>query len=151
MQPRGQRSRGVFRPLIRLIFVDRAGARHHGHHPSGAASHSGRGSELSPCRTGRPRILLSVSLRPLSAGLHRSPRWVLLLGGRVALALLPDLTFHMYSDRPDKPHELAGHGGDRLLRRLALGDQPPIAPVEPMLRLPADLLDLFGEARLALL
>src|SRR5712692_4914069 len=106
MQPRGQRSRSFFRRLISLIFVDRAGARHHGHHPSGAASHSGRGSGLSPCRKGRTRILLSVSPRPLSARLHRSPHWLLLLGGRVALALLPDLTLYMYSNRPDKPHKL---------------------------------------------
>src|SRR5712691_7148406 len=122
MQPKGQRSRSLFRRLISLIFVDRAGARHHGRHPSGAASHTGRGSELSPCRKGRTRILLSVSPRPLSARLHRSPRWLLLLGGRVALALLPDLTFHMYPNGPDKPHKLPGYGRDRLLWRLALGD-----------------------------
>src|SRR6266446_1951134 len=54
------------------------------------------------------------------------------------------------ADRPDEPQQLSAHRRDHLLFGLAPGRQLPEPLMQPMLRLPGDLLDLFAEPFLTL-
>jgi hypothetical protein len=54
------------------------------------------------------------------------------------------------TDCPDKAQQFASHGGDEFSLVFARRCQSPVAFMEPMLRLPGDLLDLFAGVLLPL-
>jgi len=54
------------------------------------------------------------------------------------------------ADCPDKAQQFASHGGDEFSLVFARRCQSPVAFMEPMLRLPGDLLDLFAGVLLPL-
>ena len=62
----------------------------------------------------------------------------------------PSVRFYFYPDGPDKTQQLASDRGHHLPFFLAPCRQLPIARVQPMLRLPRDLLDLLADRLLAL-
>src|SRR5580704_11713489 len=59
------------------------------------------------------------------------------------------LLLHVYADGPDEAEQLPGNRRDDLRLRLAAGRELSEAPVESMLGLPCDRLDVLGLAALA--
>ena len=63
-------------------------------------------------------------------------------------SLLGVLGFDRHPDRPDEPEQLSGDGRDDLLLALAAAQQPPVALMQAVLRLPRDRLDRLTERRM---
>src|SRR2546426_4020005 len=146
-----RRSRWLYRRLITLIFADRARRpavmvvirrelpRTSIAHSAIGLSH--RSVEDPPFRGPLDRPLIGsifIMGGSDSGGLRRAPR------------RSPVLLLHVHPDGPDEAQQLARHRGDHLLLGLALADQPAIAAVQAVLRLPGDRLDLLAQPGLAL-
>ena len=94
------------------------------------------------CRIERTRVLLSVSPSPVSGAAFVPSKSFTLSGG----CLRPLTTLHLYPNRPHKSEKLSGDRRHDLRLILTRGSELFVTRVQSLLRLPADLFDVVGQA-----